>query len=159
MSYSIDSNSIRTQVKVHTGNDKVKVVIRVVGQGQQSFFAEKKEVRIYTRTLLLDSDLRIKKIFEDVNGNCWMLDVSTAKRLADRFGRREGQKVVLVDTNDKEISDALNELERLIRGRRVPVAPRAPRVPRAPRTSRAGTTTGAVIGGILGGILGSAFDD
>jgi len=154
MNYSIDSGSIKEQVKVHTGGGRIKVVIRVTGFGQQSFFEAKREVRIYTRTLVLGSDMRIKKIYEDSNGDCWWTDVNTAKRLADRYGRREGQLVVLVDTKDRELAEALRELERIV-SRRTRPSTSTSTTTSTRRSSR--TSTGAVVGAIIGTIIGGAI--
>lgn len=153
MNYDIQSSTIKEQVKVHT-TGTIKIVIRVTAQGRRSFFDEYKEVRVYTRTLVLDDNMKIKRVFEDSNGDCWWTDVDRAKRLADRYGKREGQRVVLVDTKDEELAEALRELERVFRRRSRP-STRTSTTPSTRRSSR--TSTGAVVGAIIGTIIGGAI--
>jgi hypothetical protein len=151
MNYSIDTNTIDKQIKVHTGSGKVKIVIRVTGRGRQSFFDDKREVRIYTRTLILGDDLRIKKIYEDENSNCWFTDVQTAKRIADRYGKYEGQRIQ--GRRNDEIDRALRELERALKRAASP-KPRPTRT----RRSSGGAGAGLALGALAGLIIGAAID-
>lgn len=147
-----DCKNFQEEIKVHSGSGTTKVVIRITCEARKSYFESSSRVRIYTRTLILDKELKVKRVFDDQASSFWMTDMDRAKRMADRYGSRVGQRIEIRYNSSEEFRRAVRELEESLRPRPAPTIPR-------PRRTGTGAAVGAAIGILLGAAIGAATED